>query len=198
MPHERILPLQHEMVLVREVQEARVDPPRLADVVAGQPLGDGASVVAVAVDDQHGCVPPIGMLRRVVAVPRGRVVPQLHAHVVVEEGAVVRAQHAVEAEDAVVADDRFEFLRERLPGDPVHHVPAVTRPQRDGASGVDEFHRLGDVLVTSDDVVVGTTAPVPYDGVHKCLAEPRRACGVWRDDDVALLGEDGRVPACAP
>ena len=149
-------------------------------------------------DNEHRCGPLIGVLRWVVLVPRCSVVPQVRAHVVLNQGTRVGAEHAVDAEYAVVADDRFELFGKRLAGNPVHHISTVTGSQRDGTVGVDVLHRLLNVLEASDDVVVGTTTPVAYDSVDEGLPETCGSGGVGRDDDVALFGVDSGVPACAP
>ena len=52
MPHQTILRLQHEMVLIRERQEPALNPPRLQDIKSSQTLRDANSVVLRVVDDE--------------------------------------------------------------------------------------------------------------------------------------------------
>src|SRR5262245_17563818 len=54
IPQNRVARLQHPVVLVREVHESRRHALGLEHAVALEPLRDRNSVVALAVDDQHG------------------------------------------------------------------------------------------------------------------------------------------------
>ena len=198
MPPQTILPAQHPMALVLETQKLRLHPFGLTDAERGQALRDRTPKIPFAMDDQHGRIPPGRVARRVPFLPRVRILPQSATEVEPQGGDFVRSEHVWQAEDAVVADEGFELLRQGLARDPVDHVPAIAASHGDRTVRVYVTQLLLDMVEAIDEVLVRASAPVAFDGVDKVLAEARRAGGVGQDDDVALLGEDGRVPARAP
>lgn len=81
------------------------------------------------------------------------------------------------------------------------HVAAVTAARGYGAVRVDvvgEVVRF-DVVEAGDEVVVGAAAPLAFDAGGEGAAEAGGAGGVGEEEeDVALFGEGGGVPARAP
>ena len=147
-----------------------------------------------------GRLPVLDMQRRIPACPVGTGGGREGRAAEVVEGKVelLGGKLARHAEDAVVRDERLELAPERVALDPVHHVAAVAGPQRNGAAGVDVRHVLLDVCESVDEVFVGESAPLLPDGVGEGLSVAGGSGGVGTDGDVALLGEDGWIPACAP
>ena len=186
------------MALICKTQKLRLHPFGLTDAERGQALGDGTPEIPFAMDNQHGRIPPGRVARRVPLLPRVRILPQGATEIEPQGGNFVRSEHVRQAEDAVVADEGLELLRQGLARDPVDHVPAVAAAHGDRTVRVHIIQLLLDMVEAIDEVLVRASAPVAFDGVDKVLAEARRAGGVGQDDDVALLREDGRVPPRAP
>ena len=186
------------MALILETQKLRLHPFGLTDAKRGQALRDGTPEIPFAVNNQHGRIPPGRVARRVPFLPLVRIFPQIATEVEPQGGNFVRSEQIWQAEDAVVADEGLEVLRKGLARDPVDHVPAIAASHGDRTVRVHIIQLLLDIVEAIDEVLVRASAPVAFDGVDIVLAEARRAGGIGQDDDVALLGEDGRVPPRAP
>lgn len=149
-------------------------------------------------DDEHRRAPPVGVARRVPLLPlfpAGHPVP---AEVMVGKVELIGGELVGGAEGAVVIDERFEPAAERPSLEPVHAVAAEAGAEGDGVAAVDVGEVPLDVVEAAHEVVVRQAAPLARDGVGEALAE---ACGPRRvraHDDVALLGEEGHVPARGP
>ena len=87
---------------------------------------------------------------------------------------------------------------ERLAHDPIDHVAAITASHRDRPCRIHIIKLRLDIVEASDQIQERASAPIALDGVDEVLPEARGAGRVRQNDDVALLCEDGRVPARAP
>lgn len=113
MPFERILLLEHHVALVQEREEFGRRAQQLEGMESGQAVRDGASVIFVAVDDEHGRL-PIGeeiWSGWVVAFQTLDVLPKHRGAAEISRVAeVIGLQHeGGHVEDAVVADQGFEL-----------------------------------------------------------------------------------------
>ena len=67
MPVHGVVWFEHPVILVREVQEAALDPAALQRGEGHDALGDWYSIIQFAMDDQHGRLPLVDIIRGVVA-----------------------------------------------------------------------------------------------------------------------------------
>jgi len=79
--------------------------------------------------------------------------------------------------------------------DPVDHIAAVAGAKSNCAGGVDVGEIFLDVFESFYEVFVGAASPVVADSVLERHAVASTTCGIGSYYDVALLGEDGWVPA---
>src|SRR5262245_56963184 len=123
VPEYGVPRLQHPVVLVGEVDEARGDVAGLEDRVAEEALRAGDAVVLVAVDDEHRRLVRARRADGVPAVEDLLTVPRLAAERLVAALRDVARVLAPRVEDARVVDEALEAVR--VPRDPRDHVAAV-------------------------------------------------------------------------
>lgn len=99
MPAQTVGGLEDPMVLIREVNQTGGDTLTLEDGEGGEALGDGETVILVAVDDQGGGLPVLDKVGRVPAlvVLTGLGVPWHTAVLIVSEEECVRVSYIVTA-----------------------------------------------------------------------------------------------------
>jgi hypothetical protein len=198
VPQHRVLPVDHPVILVGEVEEAAGDAEQLKGVEHGDTLAHGETVVEVVVDDElrGGEVFGVGQGVRLgvdlALVPDGAVVLVQH------EEELLGAKVRVGGGYTVVADKSLELVAEVVALDPVGHVAAVRGTGFDGVAGVDEGHGVADVVEGVDQILVRVGLPVAGDSVRKFLTVASGASGVGHDHDVALVSPDLGVPAGGP
>lgn len=101
-------------------------------------------------------------------------------------------------ENAIMTDQRLEFPPQRIPLDPIDHIPPITRTKRDRTFRIRVRHMRLDVFEQHLQVLVRPAAVLVYNIIRELLAVADTAADVGRDDDVALFGKDGGVPARGP
>jgi len=77
----------------------------------------------------------------------------------------------------------------------VDHITSITCAKSNGTACIDIWKVLFNVLESFDQVKVRTAAPLIFDPILKVHAIARATCGIRCDYNVALLGEDCRIPS---
>lgn len=198
MPDERVLRIQHPVVLVWEFQESALDTPDLQHVESRQALGDGQTVVQIVVDDQVWRRPVRGEARRIPLLPLLGDLPQSALHFDQREVQLLACPLRGHAEHTIVRHQGLELAAEIVALDPVDHVATVRGAQGHCAVKVDELERPAGVLESALQVNIRQATPLTLDGVLEFLSETRAARRVRSNDNVPLLGKHRRVPARAP
>ena len=198
MPHQRVLLVQHPMVLIREVQESARHTLRLQHIEQRQPSGDGKTEVHIVVDHKLRRSPVLDVTRRVptlivvTVLPKGTVEFMLHEEQLIGSVLVKRAEHAV------VAHKRLELAAEIVALDPVDHITTIRGTSSNGVFGVNVLVVLGNMFEALNQIIIRRTTPVVRDSVRELLPVAGGASGVDSDGDVALVGKDRGVPASGP
>ena len=186
------------MVLIRKAQKHTLYPPHLQHIEHRQPLRNRQPIVQLIMNHQHRRLPLLRKPTRIPPIVLLLIVPQRPTQIVNREVLLIARKLRRHAKHAIMTDERFKLPAQRVPLDPIHHVPAVAGAQGDGVVGVDEGKLVLDVREPAHEIFIWKPAPAVADGVGEGLAVAGRAGGVGADDDVALLGEDGGVPARGP
>ena len=97
-----------------------------------------------------------------------------------------------------MADQRLELPTQGVSLDPIDHVSSVASTKCNRVIGIHIIHVRLDVLEEHLQVFVRPSSILVVDVLRQILAVPGTAADVGSNDDVALLGEDGRIPACRP
>lgn len=101
-------------------------------------------------------------------------------------------------EDAIMTDQRFEFPPQFIALDPIDHIPAVTRTERDRILRIHIPHVRLDVFEQHLQVLVRLSTILASNIISELLAVADTTADVGRHDDVALFGKGSEVPARGP
>lgn len=197
VPDQAILLLQHPMVLVREIEEARWDTAGLENVEEAKTIGLGQTVVESVMNDKVRSGPIGNVVEWVPLVVAVRL-PDAAVIVVADEPQFLGSPSGLGLRDTIVCNKSLELVAEVIGLDPVGHVSSVRSTGADAVLGVNPLHRGVDVVPCVDEVGVRSSAPVTLDSVGQVLSETGRASWVGCYDNIALIGPCLRVPSVRP
>ena len=195
-PQPGVLRFAHEVVFVREEQQAGIHPVHLQGGKQLQSLGIGHPVIMLAVNHQHGRAEFGGVIGRIPFLVETAFLPGLSVEFPHREPQLLGCtEHAHLLVNPVVRHQHLEEVVIVMPGDPVDHESAVRSPGSTHPLTVDKIEIANRPAGSGHHILKRRAAPVLAHRIAEVLTVAPAAVEVHHDHHITGCGKQFGVPA---